>query len=85
MTATTIVIERRVLLEIRQIFPAACETLKPFFDPANGWGSGSSHHEHLALRALKEEYPQLSAQESYIVIETVKRMHSANHLNHPPV
>jgi len=74
---TTATLERRTLIEVRQIFPRACETLRPFFDPANSWGHPANHHhEHLALRALKEEFPQLSAQESYIVIATVKRLHA---------
>lgn len=70
--------ERRTLLVLRQNFSAACESLKPFFDPANSWGSAANHHhDHLALMALREQFPHFSAQESYIVIATVKRMHAA--------
>lgn len=53
-------------------FPAACEALRPFFEPANHWAGQT--HQHLALRTLKEHFPTLSAQESYIVVATVKRL-----------
>ena len=70
--------DRRAHFEVRLVFPSACETLKPFFDPSNSWGGGAHpNHENLALRALKEEYPQLSAHESFIVISTVKRLYAS--------
>lgn len=70
--------ERRTLLGLREHFPAACASLKPYFDPANSWGgAGNHHHDHLALMALREQFPQFTAQESYIVIATVKRLHAA--------
>ena len=72
MTDTKVFIERRTQHELRAIFPAACEALRPFFDPANHWAGHS--HEHLALRTLKEQFPTLSAQESFIVVATAKRL-----------
>jgi len=77
--------ERRSMFSLRQSFPAACESLKPFFDPANSWGvAANHHHDHLALMALREQFPHFSAQESYIVIATVKRMHAAGiDINNP--
>lgn len=70
--------ERRTMLTLRESFPAACASLKPFFDPANSWGGAANHHhDHLALMALREQFPHFSAQESYIVIATVKRLHAA--------
>jgi hypothetical protein len=65
-------VERRTQPELRAIFPAACAALRPFFDPANEWAGQT--HEHLALRTLKEQFPSLSAQESFIVVATVKRL-----------
>jgi hypothetical protein len=65
-------IERRTQTALRAVFPAACEALRPFFDPSNHWAGQT--HEHLALRTLKEQFPSLSAQEAFIVVATVKRL-----------
>ncbi len=67
--------ERRQHHGIRAIFPAACEALRPFFDQANRWEGQS--HEHLAYRTLKELFPELNAQESFIVVSTAKRLFAA--------
>jgi hypothetical protein len=72
MQPSTPIEERRTRHDLRAVFPAACAALQPFFDPANQW-AGSSH-EHLALRTLKEQFPQLDTHESYIVVTTVKRL-----------
>ena len=69
--------DRRAQHELRTIFPAACEALRPFFDPANHWAGQA--HELLALRTLKEEFPTLTAQESFIVVSTAKRLFAARH------
>lgn len=68
----SITVERRVRLELRAIFPVACDSILPFFEPDNQWQGQS--HEHWALRALKEQFPLLGAADSYLVIQTVKRM-----------
>jgi hypothetical protein len=67
--------ERRQHHGVRAIFPAACEALRPFFEEATRWGGQS--HEHLAYRTLKEQFPELGAQESYIVVTTAKRLFAA--------
>ena len=67
--------ERRSNPELRAIFPAACDELRPFFDPANQWAAHSL--EHLALLAVKERFPILSAQEAYLVVTTAKRLFAA--------
>lgn len=72
MTDTSTTSERRTRHEARAVFPAACEAMRPFFDPANHWAGQS--HEHLALRTLKEQFPELSAQESFLVVTTAKRL-----------
>ena len=69
--------DRRAQHELRAIFPAACEALRPFFDPANHWAGQT--HELLALRTLKEEFPTLTAQESFIVMSTAKRLFAAGY------
>ena len=75
-------VERRTQHELRAVFPEACNALRPFFDPANQWAGQS--HEHLALRTLKEQFPSLSAQESFIVVATVKRLFTQAHAQENP-
>ena len=75
-------VERRTQTELRAVFPAACEALRPFFDPANQWAG--QNHEHLALRTLKEEFPTLSVQDAFIVVATVKRLIAQGHYSPPP-
>ena len=72
--------DRRTQHELRAIFPAACEALRPFFDPATTWAGQT--HEHLALRTLKEQFPTLTAQESFIVVSTVKRLFASKGYSH---
>jgi hypothetical protein len=72
--------ERRKHPGVRAIFPAACEALRPFFDQANRWEGQS--HEHLAYRTLKEQFPELDAQESFIVVTTAKRLFASG--KYPP-
>jgi hypothetical protein len=67
--------ERRTRHELRALFPAACVALQPFFDPATLWAGQS--HEHLALRTLKEQFPQLTAQDCFLVVITAKRLFAA--------
>ena len=78
MSETPSLAERRTQLELRAVFPAACDALRPFFDPANHW-AGSSH-QHLALRTLKEHFPALSAQDAFVVVATMKRLRARGHI-----
>ena len=64
--------ERRTNMQLRAIFPAACEALRPFFDGANQ-GEGQSH-DHLAYQTLKEHFPDLSSQDVFIVVTTTRRL-----------
>lgn len=66
--------ERRANSRLRAIFPAACEALRPFFDPATQWGGQS--HDHLAYRSLKELFPELSSQDMFIVVATSRRLYA---------
>ncbi len=77
MTTPSPALERRTRHDLRVIFPAACEALRPFFDPGNQWAGKS--HEHLALRTLKEQFPQLDTHESFLVVTTVKRLVASGH------
>lgn len=72
MSDTTPSGERRTNLQLRSIFPAACEALRPFFDRANQWEGQS--HDHLAYQTLKEHFPELSSQDVFIVVTTTRRL-----------
>lgn len=64
--------EHRTSSRLRAIFPDACEALRPFFDPATRWGNHC--HEHLAYRTLKEQFPELSGPESFVVVMAAKQL-----------
>ena len=73
-------VDRRSNLHLRKIFVEAYDLLKPFFDPANDWGGKS--HEHLAYRALHENFPGLSAPEVFALVPAAKR--ASHDGGHPP-
>ena len=54
------------------IFPPAYEALRPFFDRSTQWGN--SGQEHLALRNLSNHFPELSAQDRFLIVITAKRL-----------
>ncbi len=64
--------ERRANPHLRKVFVEAYDVLKPFFDPANDWGGQT--HEHLAYRALHEQFPGLAAQEVFVLVAAAKRV-----------
>lgn len=64
--------DRRTNPQLRKIFVEAYEVLRPFFDPANSWGG--QPHEHLAHRALHEQFPDLSTQEVFALVEAARRV-----------
>jgi len=57
------------------IFPPPYEAVRPFFDPRTQWGHGG-RQEILAYRTLKDHFPELSAQEVFLVVVTAKRLFS---------
>jgi hypothetical protein len=61
---------------LRTLFIDAYEVLLPFFDPANSWGGQT--HEHLAYRALHEQFPSLSTQEVFTLVAAARRVFSTN-------
>lgn len=67
--------ERRGNVELRVIFAEAYAAVEPFFDPRGQWGG--SNHEHLAFHAIKEQFPQLSAQDVLIVVTTARRLYTS--------
>ncbi|WIM05456.1 MAG: hypothetical protein OHM77_12335 [Candidatus Nitricoxidivorans perseverans] len=67
--------ERRVSVELREIFVVAYEVVEPFLDPKNSWGGQT--HEHLAYRTVHERFPQLSGEEVFVIISAAKRVYAA--------
>lgn len=67
--------ERRINLRLRSLFVEAYDLLEPFFDPGKLWGGQT--HEHLALRALHERFPDLSGEEVFIIVAAAKRVFGA--------
>jgi hypothetical protein len=74
MTDSVTGVERRANPQVRTIFVDAYEVLKPFFDPANNWGGQT--HEHLAYRALHEQFPGLSNQDVFTLVSAARRVFS---------
>ena len=64
--------ERRVNLEMRERFVEIYDILEPFFDPANSWAGHT--HEHLAFRALHEQFPDLSGEQVMVIVIAAKRV-----------
>ncbi|MDD5250426.1 MAG: hypothetical protein PHY45_15690 [Rhodocyclaceae bacterium] len=64
--------ERRIDIEIREVFFEAYDILEPFFDPANQWAGHG--HEHLAYRALHERFPQMSGDQVFIIVDAARRV-----------
>ena len=54
------------------VYPPAYEMLRPFFARQAQWGSGSL--EHLALRTLKDHFPEYSAQERFLIVITARQL-----------
>ncbi len=72
MTESSLASERRTNTPLRAIFPAACEALRPFFDNAHQWGGQSQ--DHLAYQTLREHFPELTSQDAFITVSTVRRL-----------
>jgi len=74
MTDPVTGVERRANPQLRTIIIEAYEVLQPFFDPANSWGGQT--HEHLAYRALHEQFPGLSTQDVFTLVSAARRVFS---------
>lgn len=68
--------DRRVHLALRGQFESVFAVLEPYFVASGAWSAGASH-EHLALRALQEEFPSLGAQDRFIALSAAKRLFAA--------
>lgn len=65
--------ERRRNPRLRGFFEAAFVMIEPFFDPAQGWGGHSL--EHLAFRVVRENFPELNAEEVHSIIVAAHRVY----------
>lgn len=54
---------------------AALAALEPFFDPGSAWSGASL--EHFAFRALRDEHPELSTAQAYVLVVAAKRVYAA--------
>lgn len=79
--------DRRMNQPLREVFDSAYAMIEPFFDPQAGWGGRSL--EHLAFRVLRDNFPQLSAEEVHVVIAAAHRIYiernpgGSDHLQRP--
>ncbi|HAY26988.1 MAG TPA: hypothetical protein PK440_18875 [Candidatus Accumulibacter phosphatis] len=64
--------ERRYRLRLRSLFDAAFEMIEPFFDPDQGWAGQPL--EHLAYRIVRENFPELSAEEVHLLVVAAHRV-----------
>ena len=71
---------RRVNTRLRSIFDEAFALIAPFFDPNNTWDGHAI--EHLAFRAMRENYPKLSQNEVYVIVMAAKHLHGDEHSGH---
>lgn len=79
--------DRRRNPRLRGFFDAAFVMIEPFFDPAQGWGGHSL--EHLAFRVVRENFPELNAEEVHSIIVAAHRVYidrnpeRSDHLRRP--
>jgi hypothetical protein len=68
--------ERRGNPRLRTVFVEAYDVLAPFFDPANQWGGQSL--EHLAYRALRDRFPELTGGDIVTLLTAARRVFAAD-------
>lgn len=72
MSVTPLAADVRVRAADQPGLPPAYEALRPFFNRQTQWGNGGQ--EHLAYRTLKDHFPELSAQESFLIVITARQL-----------
>ena len=77
---TRVTRERRQNLPLRSAFDDAFVMIEPFFDPEQGWAGQSL--EHLAYRIVRENFPELTADEVHALVVVAHRVYGERH---PPV
>ncbi|WP_374691096.1 hypothetical protein [Accumulibacter sp.] len=65
--------ERRHRLRLRLLFEGAYAMIEPFFDPDQGWAGQPL--EHLAYRIVRENFPELNAEEVHLLVVAAHRVY----------
>ena len=65
--------ERRHRLHLRVVFEGALAMLEPFFDPDQGWAGQPL--EHLAYRIVRDNFPELNAEEVHLLVVAAHRVY----------
>lgn len=55
------------------VYPPAYEAIRPFFNARTQWG-GTGSQEVLAYHTLRDHFPELNAQDIFLVIVTARRL-----------
>ena len=63
--------ERRSEQHLREIFERVYDLVLPFLDPKNSWGGQST--SRLAYHAVRDRFPELSAEAVRILVEACLR------------
>jgi hypothetical protein len=64
--------DRRASPELREIFERAYALIEPFLDPDSSWGGQAM--QHLALRTLRDSFPELSMDQAHILVVAATRV-----------
>lgn len=64
--------DRRSSPELRVIFERAYVLIGPFLDPGSAWGGQAM--QHLALRTLRDNFPELSMDQAHILVVAALRV-----------
>ncbi len=67
--------ERRSGQVVREHFEEGCALLAPFFDPARQWSKLPL--DHLALRALRERFRDLTSTELIVMMSGIRNLHAS--------
>ncbi|HRP98595.1 MAG TPA: hypothetical protein PL143_20350 [Rhodocyclaceae bacterium] len=67
--------ERRRHHRVRAVFEEALVLIAPFFEHDDDWGHGTL--DHLAYRALREAFPQLSVTEVHVLVIAAQRVYGS--------
>lgn len=64
--------DRRGNPELREIFEQAYSLIEPFLDPGSSWGGQAM--QHMALRALRDNFPQLNMDQAHVLVVAAARV-----------
>jgi hypothetical protein len=64
--------DRRSSPELRIVFERAYVLIEPFLDPDSAWGGQAM--QHLALRTVRDNFPELSMDQAHILVVAALRV-----------